>query len=378
MAPLKGIRVLDITRLLPGDFCSFLLSEYGADVTKVEEPGLGDYIRSVPPLVDGVSLVHNMINRNKRSVGIDLKKEDGKRVLRKLVGAADVFLEGFRPGVVERLGFSFDEVKDLNPRIVYCSISSFGHKSPMSSMPAHDLNLEAMSGFLGSVPRPEVPFVQIGDYVGGMYAALGILSALRGRRREATYIDVPIVQSLMSLLVLPASSYFATSEPPERGQNLVLGSEPYYDIYPTSDGKYLAVAAIEDHFWHNLMRIMDLSHLADSRDGTRRERSRLRAAMRSRFASKTQEEWSALLMEADTCVTPILDIHHALDSAWAKETGVVGTVGGRPVVNQPIRFQSRRKDTDAPSLGQHTDAILGDLGYTKSEIRRLRKTHVVQ
>ena len=143
--PLKGTRVVDITRLLPGGFCSHLLSEYGAEVIKVEEPGLGDYIRNVPPRVDGVSLVHTMINRGKLSVGIDLKKTAGKEVLRRLIRASDVFLEGFRPGVADRLGFSYESVKALNRRIVYCSISSFGRLSRLSSMPAHDLNLEAMS-----------------------------------------------------------------------------------------------------------------------------------------------------------------------------------------------------------------------------------------
>lgn len=219
MMPLKGIRVLDITRLLPGGFCTYLLSSYGAEVVKVEEPGLGDYMRELPPLVDGTSLVHTMINRGKLSVGIDLKKEDGKDVLRRLVRRSDVFVEGFRPGAAERLGFSFEEVKKLNPRIVYCSISSFGHGSPMSSMPAHDLNIEAMSGVMGSVRRPEVPYVQLGDYVSGMYAALGIMASLqRGHGRRAKYVDVPMVQSIMSMLMLPASSYFATGRPPARGR----------------------------------------------------------------------------------------------------------------------------------------------------------------
>jgi crotonobetainyl-CoA:carnitine CoA-transferase CaiB-like acyl-CoA transferase len=375
--PLKGIRVLDVTRLLPGGFCTHLLSSYGAEVLKVEEPGLGDYIRDVPPLVDGVSLVHTMLNRGKMSVAIDLKKEEGKSVLRRLMGQSDVFVEGFRPGVAERLGFSFEEAKSLNDRIVYCSISSFGHESRMSSMPAHDLNVEAMSGVLGSVPRPQIPFVQVGDYVAAMYAALGILAALQRKDRGATYVDVPMVQSLMSLLMLPASSYFATAEPPARGQSLVFGSEPYYDIYRTADGRYLAVAAIEPHFWKNLMEAIGLPHLAGLRGGSEGDRARLRRALRRVLASRTQAEWSSLLIGRDTCVTPILDIHEALDSAWARETGVVGKVGGRPVINQPIRFSPGEEERDAPSLGEHTGRILRRLGYGPREIRRLRKMGAV-
>ncbi len=377
MAPLDGVRVLDITRLLPGDFCTYLLSEYGARVVKVEQPGLGDYIRSVPPLVDGVSLVHGMINRGKLSVGIDLKKEEGKEVLRKLIRRSDVFLEGFRPGAVDRLGFSFENVKRLNPRIVYCSISSFGHASKMSSMPAHDLNVEAMSGLLGSVDKPVMPFVQLGDYVAAMYAALGIVAALVKRTREAAYVDVPMVQSLMSLLMLPASSYFATELPPERGQSLVFGSEPYYALYRTADDRYMAVAAIEPRFWTNLMEAIGLPHLAGLRSGSTRDRRRLGREMSKVFASRTQKSWSSLLMGRDTCATPVLDIHEALDAAWAKETGAVGQVGGRPVLNQPLGLSNRETRAKAPSLGQHTGRVLHALGYTSEEIRRLRREAAV-
>lgn len=376
--PLKGTRVLDITRLLPGGFCSHLLSEYGAEVIKVEEPGVGDYIRETPPLFDGVSLLHTMINRDKRSIGIDLKNPSGKTVLRKLIRRADVFLEGFRPGVVEALGFSFSEVKRLNPRVVYCSISSFGHSSPLSSMPAHDLNFEAMSGLLGSSERPEVPFAQLGDYISGLYAALGITAALQRKRRAAVYIDVPIVQSLMSVLMLPASSYFATGEPPRRGQNLVLGSEPYYSLYRTSDGRFVAVAAIEQHFWENLMRELGLSRLANFRAGTRRDREILRSRIKEVFAMKSQQEWSRLLADKDVCVTPVLDIHESLDSGWARSTGIVGSVSGRPVLKQPLRFTPGRASKDAPALGEHTREILSELGYVPARVERLLEAGAVE
>ena len=377
MLPLSGYRVVDITRLLPGGFCSYLLSAYGAEVVKVEEPGLGDYLRETPPLLDGVSLVHTMINRGKRSIGIDLKKEGGKRVLRRLVERSDVMIEGFRPGAVDDLGFSFEEVKKINRRVVYCSISSFGRDSVLSSMPAHDLNFEAMSGLLGSGGEPQVPFVQLGDYVGGMYAALGIMAALLRKERMATHVDVPIVQSLMSLLVLPASSYFTTEEPPARGQSLVFGSEPYYAIYQTSDKRYMAVAAIESHLWKNLVRKMGIENLGRLRDGSKKDRQHLHAEMQRAFASRTQAEWTEILMDSDTCVTPILDIHEALDSLWAREAGVIGRAGGRPVLNQPLRFSEVTEDKDAPSLGEHTRSILRELGYSRAEVQHLFKSRAV-
>lgn len=390
MGPLSGIRVVDITRLLPGGFCSHLLASYGADVVKVEQPGLGDYLRKTPPLQDDVSLVHTMINSGKRSIGIDLKNADGKEVLRRLVAKSDVFLEGFRPGVADQLGFSFDEVKKMNGRIVYCSISSFGRASSLSSMPAHDLNFQAMSGLLGSAGRPQVPFVQLGDYISGMYGTIGILAAIQGPERRATHVDVPIVQSLMSLLMLPASSYFTTREPPARGQSLVFGSEPYYSLYMTKDGRYLAVAAIESRFWENLMRSLGLERLSGLRDGTKRERQRLRTELKRVFATKTQKEWASSLMKRDTCVSPVLDIHEAIDSPWARESGVVGSVGGRSVLNPPLVFSdggTRSEDgreeapgaelPDAPSLGEHTRAILRELGYGAGQVGRLFESRAV-
>ncbi len=377
MLPLKGIRVADITRLLPGGFCTYLLSSYGAEVVKVEEPGIGDYVRSVPPMMDGVSLVHTMVNRGKRSIGVDLKKEAGKEVLRKLIGRSDVFIEGFRPGAVERLGFSFEEVKRLNKKIVYCSISSFGHASRLSSMPAHDLNFEAMSGLIGSAGRPRVPLVQLGDYVSAMYATIGILAALRDDDRAAVYIDVPIVQSLMSLLMLPASSYFTTDKPPARGQSMVFGSEPYYSVYETSDGKYLAVAAIEPHLWKNLMRAMGLTRLSHLRDGTGRDRRTLRKAMQDAFASRTRRAWAPALMGKDTAVTPVLDIHEALEAGWARETGTVGSIHGRRVLNQPLRLSSRPDGRPAPSLGEHTTAVLRELGYGVRQVEKLVRAGAV-
>ncbi len=381
MGPLKGVRVVDATRLLPGGFCTMLLSDLGAEVVKVEQPGLGDYMRLTPPVSDGPSPVHEMVNRNKLSIGIDLKKEEGRRVLRKLIARADVFVEGFRPGVIERLGFAFSRVKEFNPHIIYCSVSAFGHSNPLSSMPGHDINFQAMSGALSSSDVTHVPLVQLGDMCAGMYAAVGVLSALaRTRKGGAVYIDVPIVQSLFSWLVIPVSAYLVTKMNPVQGHSLVFGSEAYYNIYRTSDGKHLAVAAIEDEFWHNLLKRLDLLELENLRQGSDEERSYVKKKLSEKFASGTRDEWARLLMHENTCVTPVLNIGEVLDAGWIRSSKVLTGSGGHPVLNMPISFHpaiagNKRR---APTLGQHTNRIMERLGYTVSEVRKLKRAGAIE
>jgi crotonobetainyl-CoA:carnitine CoA-transferase CaiB-like acyl-CoA transferase len=373
-APLEGIRVVDTTRLLPGGFCSMLLSDLGAHVIKVEQPGLGDYMRLTPPL-EGVSMVHTMVNRNKRSIGLNLKTEEGKKILEKLVRRSDVFLEGFRPGAMARLGFSFRRVKDINTKIVYCSISAFGQGSPMSNMPGHDLNFQALAGTLGSTKEAQVPFVQYADLVAGLYATIGILGALQRRPREA--VHVPIVQSLMSLLLLPASAYFTTGKRNRAKASLVLGSEAFYSLYKTSDAKYMAVAAIEAEFWGKLLRRLDLSSMEARRDGGKKERREATRTFQRAFAKRTRDEWTKLLMNSETCTTPVLDIEEALDSEWSNVLG--GENSGGMYLGFPVTFEPSGKvmRSAAPTLGQHTREILAELGVPKHMVDLLESEGAV-
>ena len=378
---LDGVRVIDATRLLPGGYCTMLLSDMGAEVIKVEEPGLGDYMRATPPTKDGRSPVHATVNRNKLSIGIDLKSPAGKETMRRLVRGADVFLEGFRPGAMSRLGFSFARVRKVNPRIVYCSISAYGQENKLSSMPGHDINFQAMAGTLGYSPGPEVPLLQLGDMASGMYAALGILGALVARK-GAVHIDVPIVGSLLSWMVLPASAYLATGRPPKEGHSLVFGSTPYYNLYETSDGGHMAVAAIEQVFWRNLVTALGVPELEDKRFGTPSERRHVTRALRRIFATKTRDEWSRLLMHKDTCTTPVLTVEEALTSDWAKSMSMLVRLSqGETLLNGPLRTfppMRERPFTKAPSLGQDTDSLMRSLGYTKGEVAELRGRRVIE
>jgi alpha-methylacyl-CoA racemase len=381
MGLLDGVRVIDVTRLLPGGYCTMLLSDMGAEVVKVEEPGLGDYMRATPPTSGGRSPVHATANRNKLSIGIDLKKAEGKEVLRRLVKRADVFVEGFRPGAMDRLGFSFADVKRLNPRIVYCSISSFGQNSPKSGMPAHDIDFQAMAGSL-DYAVPAVPLIQLGDTTSGLYAAFAIASALAARGRRAIFIDVPIVQSLLSTMIVALSAYLATGEPPREGHSLVFGSEPYYGLYRTLDGKHMAVAAIEDRFWQNLVEAMGVPEIRTKRFGTPAERREVLETLKATFATKTRDEWASILMEVDTCAVPVLSAKEAVESGWARSSKVLAEVkGDGTVINTPLRSNVKLRSgpfRPAPSLGEHTDAIMGKLGYTAKAIKMLKRSGAVQ
>jgi crotonobetainyl-CoA:carnitine CoA-transferase CaiB-like acyl-CoA transferase len=377
---LDGIRVIDATRLLPGGFCTMLLSDMGAEVIKVEQPGLGDYMRATPPTRNGRSPVHASVNRNKLSVGIDLKQPKGREILTKLLPSADVFIEGFRPGAMRRLGFGFESVSKVNPKIVYCSISTYGQTGHLSSMPGHDINFQAMAGTLGYSSSPEVPLLQLGDLASGMYAALGILGALV-ERKSAVFIDVPIVPSLASWMVIPASAYLATGHPPTKGHSLVFGSTPYYNLYRTSDGKYIAVAAIEDRFWRNLLNCIGAPELEHQRFGTLRERRDLASKLKSIFATKPRDEWAKLLMSKDTCATPVLTVEEALTSQWAKTSSLLAKASGETVINTPLRTRPRARSapfTRAPGLGDDTDAIMSSLGYSKKQIDELRSKSVIE
>jgi crotonobetainyl-CoA:carnitine CoA-transferase CaiB-like acyl-CoA transferase len=381
MGFLDGIRVVDATRLLPGGFCTMLLSDMGAEVIKVEEPSLGDYLRATPPTRHGRSPVHATVNRNKLSIGINLKAKGGKEVMRRLLKEADVFVEGFRPGAMRRLGFSFTEAKKFNPRIIYCSISAYGQGNRLSSMPGHDINFQAMAGTLGYSPSSEVPLLQLGDLASGMYAALAVLGAL-ARRRGAVFIDVPIVPSLLSWMVIPASAYLVTGRPPTAGQSLVFGSTPYYSVYKTSDGKQVAVAAIEEAFWHNLVVALGVPQLEQKRFGTKRERLEVAATLGRIFATRSRDEWADILMRQDTCVTPVLGVGEALTSRWAKSAGMlVALPNGDTVLNGPIKSEPAprgRPFEPAPQLGKNTMSILKSLGYSNAQSARLKAAGSVE
>jgi crotonobetainyl-CoA:carnitine CoA-transferase CaiB-like acyl-CoA transferase len=248
-------------------------------------------------------------------------------------------------------------------------------------MPGHDINFQAMAGTLGYSPGPQVPLLQLGDMASGMYAALGILGALV-HKRGPVYIDVPITASLLSWMVIPASAYLATGNPPTEGHSLVFGSTPYYNLYRTSDGKYMAVAAIEEVFWRNLVRAMGIPRLEHKRFGTQRERGEVTAELKRVFSTKTREEWADLLMDKDTCATPVLTIEEALTSEWSRSLSMLTELTkDETILNGPLRAKPAmrtRRFTRAPSLGDDTHRIMTSLGYSKKQVAVLSESGVIQ
>jgi crotonobetainyl-CoA:carnitine CoA-transferase CaiB-like acyl-CoA transferase len=369
--PLSGIRVLDLTRLLPGAFCTMILADLGAEVVKVEEPSMGDYIRYMPPLVNGVSIYHIMLNRNKKSVALNLKDEGGRKAFLKLAGSADVIVEGFRPGVVRRLGVDYDTVKRINPGIIYCSITGYGQNSSYAGKAGHDINYISLAGILSISQKtgedvPAIPPVQIADLSGGVIASLSILAALiqRGRTGRGAYIDISMTDTSLLWNIMNIAACVALSKQPSEEDLVLNGSYGCYRVYETGDGRYISVGALESKFWSSLCEALGLKDLT-SKQYSRGERVKVIDEMKKTFKSKTQSELLKTLENVDTCIAPVLNIPEALNSSYVKERGLIVEVnhpkaGRVKILLSPIKISGLSLDIrlHAPELGEHNSEIL--------------------
>ncbi|GIW73352.1 MAG: CoA transferase [Planctomycetota bacterium] len=394
--PLEGVRVIDLTRLLPGPFCTQLLGDFGADVIKVEDTAVGDLTRLVPPYLGGShSAAFLALNRNKRSLALDLKQERGREVLLRLVRQADVLVEGFRPGVMERLGLGWERLRAHNPRLVYCALTGFGHQGPWQQRPGHDINYLALGGALAisgaADGPPQLPGVQVADLTGALYAAVGILLALRARERtgQGQFVDVAMTDGVLALLSIHAAAALAGA-PPRRGRGPLGGSMPNYGVYATRDGRYLAVGALEPKFWQALCSAIgrpDLQAAAPVMLAGMDEQAAaaIRAELARLFASRTLAQWQQLFAEIEACVTPVLEVEEALASEHARARVLVREqqhpeLGALPQLAPVPRLDAtpgtlRRHP---PAHGEHTAAILEELGYRPEEIAALRAAGAVR
>ncbi|HLA47122.1 MAG TPA: CaiB/BaiF CoA-transferase family protein [Thermoplasmata archaeon] len=388
--PLEGLVVVDLTRLLPGPFATQLFADLGAEVIKVEDPLMGDYMRFVPPTVGETSYPFLMVNRNKKSVAVNLKDPDGQAILHKLVARADVFVEQFRAGVAERLGADPETLRRVNPKLVYCTFEGFGRSGPYAGRPAHDIDFGALSGILGVTGvddgRPVIPGVPVADLAAGYNAAFSILAALRQRDRtgRGTHVDVAIFDTAVSLMVLNLAHYLSTGEAPVPGEALVTGLWPFYNVYETKDRRWLSIGAVESKFWERLVRLLGLPELAENQFPDEAGRRKTISAFQEIFRSKTLAEWRAILGAEDLPWAPVQTVSEVVRDPQVRERGMLldadlGRVGTFKVVGHPAHHEGvpRTASGFVAAKGEHTEEVLRSLGYSESEIARLRKRGVI-
>jgi len=388
---LAGITVLDFTRLLPGPFCTQLLCNLGADVIKIEDPKLGDYMRSVPPIVHDVSYPFLMVNRGKRSLAVDLKTPEGQEIVHKLARGADVVVEQFRPGVMARLRVAYDDLAMMNPKLVYCSFSGYGQTGPYREFPGHDINFQALAGILGVTTgredkAPAIPGVPIADLASGFNAAFAILAALRARDRtgRGEFIDISIYDTAVVLMVLGLARFLATGEEPVAGETLLTGSFPFYSLYETKDGRWLSVATVEPKFWSRMCELIGASDLSDKQFADGAERLAVAHTLSERFRSRTLAEWEGILETESLPITGVKRVSEVVRDPHVKARALLPVVDVSglwkvQVIAHPAKHAASetRNPARVPAKGQDTGEILRSLGYTAGQIQTLAKKGIV-
>jgi crotonobetainyl-CoA:carnitine CoA-transferase CaiB-like acyl-CoA transferase len=401
---LEGLKVLDLSRLAPGPFCSMLLGDLGADVLLVEAPpdqlpgrglaggsparaqaqGVGATVRPAS------GPAYNALGRNKRSIVLNLRSDEGRAVFMDLAKDADVVLEGFRPGVVKRLGVDYEAVSAINPRVVYCSLSGFGQTGPYSQLVGHDINYISVAGALGLIGWPDtppaIPMNLLADFAGGgLHAAFAILAAIIARERSGRgqYVDIAMSDGVLYLLASAISGYFQSGNVPTRGATMLNGAAAHYNVYECADGKWISIGSLEPHFWANLCRVMGREDFLPHQND-RDMRAEISDHFRRTFRTKTRDEWFEIMKQTDICVAPVYALDEALNDPQNlargmvievdhPELGKVKQVGIGPKFSEtPGAVRST-----APRPGQHTDEVLTALGYPAEKIAALREKGAV-
>ncbi|MBS4023728.1 MAG: CoA transferase [Dethiobacter sp.] len=377
---LKGVRVLDLTRLYPGPFCTMLMADMGAEVIKVESPGEGDYMRDMGPPGEKFSLYFSNLNRNKKSISLNLKTEEAVELFLRLAARADVVVDGFRPGVVAALGIGYEQVKRVAPDIVYCSISGYGQDGPYRERAGHDINYMAIAGILGISGQedgpPLFPGIQVGDVGGGALMALtAILGALFARScgRGGSYLDVSMLDGLISWLPMPVADLSAGREV-ARGRAMLNGGLACYDVYRTADGCYMSLGALEPKFWAEFCRGAGREELIERQYETNQRA--LKKEVEDIFASRTRKEWEEIFNQFDACCEPVLTLQEMTEHPQVVSRGMIAD--SSPAFPFKVSGQKLPSAGIAPVLGQHTVELLMEIGLTDDELDRLEKQGILR
>lgn len=390
MTALEGMLVIDTSQLLPGSLCSQMLADLGARVIKIE--GMkGDGFRRSTPLVGSTGSYYQILNRNKLGMCLNLKEQEGRDVLKELVCKADVFLESCRPGTMGELGLGYDDFMRLNPRLIYCSLTGFGQDGPYRDRAAHDINLSALAGVLellgGERGRPPVPSIQIGGAGGGsLIAAIGILAALLKRMQtgKGQYLDVAILDGLTPFMCLAMSQHIAGAQLSPEERNRLKGGYASYNIYMTRDEKYVAVGCLEESTWREFCEAIGRPDFIRDLHACPGRQEYMKTRLESIFREKPRSEWMEIFGRFNTCVSPVNNLEEAASDPqirarglWFKE--LHPSDGEVPQQAFPIKYRDDRPGwrSHPPSLGEHTDEILKELGYADSRIRELRERGIV-
>ena len=401
MQALEGIKVLDFCRNAPGMFCTTVLADLGAEVLMVERP-MDESRSAYEKLVAGIEnrdderrhAAFNALQRNKRSIALNLKEAEAQQIVHKLVEAADVVVEGFRPGVMERLGAGYEKVRSINSRVVYCSVSGYGQDGPYSQMAGHDINYISVAGALGLIGeqdgKPAIPLNLIADYAGGgLCGAVGILAALMAREKTGAgqYVDIAMSEGVLYMLSGLVSDVLSRGISAERGGNRLNGGVPYYNVYRTKDDKYFSIAAIEPWFWENLCRAIDREDLLPYQDARGIKKTEVEQALSDVFMTKTRDEWFETLKDANISIGKVYSLEEALDDPHAQQRGMVLDIETPEIPEGRVRQVATsihlsetpgRVGHLGSAVGQNTAEILAELGFESEVIVDLVNRQVVQ
>ncbi|MBU8919328.1 CoA transferase [Bacillus sp. FJAT-29953] len=388
--PLKSLRILDLSRLLPGPYCSMFFSDFGADVIKVEEPGLGDYVRWFEPKVDENSAIFHSLNRNKKGITLNLKSEKGKELFKQLAKTADIVIESFRPGVMAKLGLDYENLKKINKKLIYCAITGYGQEGPYSQMAGHDINYLSYAGLLGLQGDfkgpPKLSSVQIADIGGGaQMAVIGILVALHARNvtGEGQFVDISMTDGVLSWMQSIFPDYFTNQKFPERGKLRTGGGKACYYIYETSDQRYLSVGALEEKFWKVFCHVIGVPHLIPRLNDDFEGQQKMIEEIGLVIKKKTLPEWISLFEGKDACVSPVLNLDEVLDDPQVqyRQMFIEPELESKTIrhIDVPIRLSSTpgRVKNSAPGIGEHNEEVFLELGYSNEDIAGWKKQGIM-